>query len=93
MRGGSGMSARRTVLPMDVEQRTREAAADIMTGVRRDANDSELLLDWSLNSTSVAAVEREVTRYQSAGSALLAALITTAEARKQAAVAVAPAEA
>ena len=93
MRGGSGVSARRTVLPMDVEQRTREAAADIITGVRRDANDSELLLDWGLNSTSVAAVEREVTRYRSAGSELLTALMTTAEARKQAAVAVAPAEA
>ena len=91
MRGGSGMSARRTVLPMDVEQRTR--AADIITGVRHDANDSVLLFNWGLNSKSVAAVEREVARYRSAGPELLAALMATAEARKQAAVAVAPAEA
>ena len=90
LRGGSGVSARRTRVPMDVQQRIREAAVDIITGVRRDANDSNLLLDWGLSSKSVAAIEREVTKFRSVGSEMLNALMATAEARKQAAAAVAP---
>ena len=71
--GGTGAVPRREAGPVDF--RIRNAAFDVMCGVRPSAADRELALDWALDSSHVTFILKVISDYERDDAAMARAAI------------------